>query len=468
MASKQKLARGLATVFGTCFALTLSVNMLVGTFRTEIDNALGTVSKKTVTNPNADTSNAYNYKSTYKSTTELVKALADVGERMSEEGTVLLKNANNALPLSDAETKKVTLLGINSYYPIQGGMMGSSVSKNTGTDADTTDLVGALTARGYTINQTVADAYNAAKENYKTEVRGWTGSTTYYGAVSPTNFIYSDKEVPTSGLDAVAPTWKSSMSTSNVIIVTISRWGSENNSYLPGTAGVDPTQNLNQKDPLGLSDHERDLIKAAIAAKGSNGKVIVFVNSSSAMELGEVKNDTGVDAIMQIGDPGAYGFYGIADLLRGKNPDGTLVDASGHLPDTYAVCQANSPAAQNYGRKHWANYDTLNATGSDTQGKQINSYLVEAEGIYTGYKYYETRYDDVVANRNNASSSTGASNGATAWAYANEVAYPFGYGLSYTTFTQTLNSVAVDLAKRTVTASVTVKNTGSRDGKSVV
>ena len=91
---------------------------------------------------------------------------------------------------------------------------------------------------------------------------------------------------------------------------------------------------------------------------------------------------------------------------------------------------------------------------------------MEAEGIYTGYKYYETRYADVVMGQGNASSATGSTGGA--WAYANEVTYPFGYGLSYTTFEQTLDSVTVDLAAKTATAKVTVKNTGSVAGKDAV
>ena len=216
---------------------------------------------------------------------------------------------------------------------------------------------------------------------------------------------------------------------------------------------MDPTQNLNQTDPLGLSDDERDLIQAAVDAKAANGgKVIVILNNSSAMEVQEIQDNEGVDAILQVGLPGGYGFYGVADILSGAaNP-------SGRLPDTYAVDNENSPAAQNYGDLEWTNANPETS---------INSELVEAENIYIGYKYYETRYMDTVLGQGNASSTVGSTTG-SAWNYDDEVTYPFGYGLSYTTFTQSLDSLTVDKEAKTVTAEVTVTNTGDVAGKDVV
>ncbi len=241
--------------------------------------------------------------------------------------------------------------------------------------------------------------------------------------------------------------------TTMLCLVTIGRSSTENGTYLPGVDGVDASQDLNQTDPLGLSDDERDLINAAVEAKENNGgKVIVMLNNANAMEIDEIKNNDGVDAIMEIGFPGGYGFYGVADILSGEaNP-------SGHLTDTYAVTNANSPAAQNFGNYEWTNADP---------SVNINAEEVEAEDIYTGYKYYETRYADTVLGQGNADATVGSSTG-KAWNYDDEVSYPFGYGLSYTTFEQTLKSVDVDLANRTVTAEVDVKNTGDVAGKDVV
>ena len=450
--SGRRVWRGVTTATASLLALSVCASTVVDGFRTDIDKFLGTKSTKLVTE-NSDGTDLYTFKSDYTSTTELLHGIQDVGERMSEEGSVLLKN-NGALPLTKDETQKITLLGFSSYYPVQGGDMGSSLVENTGTDADTVDMVGAFKAKGFGLNQTVADMYEALQPTFKSEVQSWGGTIEYNHITAPsTTGVFSSKEPSQAAMDGQNATWKDSMNDNNVMIVTIARSASENGSYNPGTAGVDPTQNLNQTDPLGLSDDERDLINAAVTAKASNGgKVIVLLNNASAMEVQEIQDNDGVDAILQVGLPGGYGFYGVADILSGD------VSPSGHLTDTYAVKNANSPAAQNFGDLQWTNANP---------DIKMNDAIVEAENIYIGYKYYETRYFDTVMNQGNASSTVGSSTG-SAWNYDDEVTYPFGYGLSYTTFTQTLDDLNVDLENETVTAKVTVTNTGSVAGKDVV
>lgn len=450
--SGRRVWRGVTTATASLLALSVCASTVVDGFRTDIDKFLGTKSTKLVTE-NSDGTDLYTFKSDYTSTTELLHGIQDVGERMSEEGSVLLKN-NGALPLTQDETQKITLLGFSSYYPVQGGDMGSSLVENTGTDADTVDMVGAFKAKGFGLNQTVADMYEALQPTFKSEVQSWGGTIEYNHITAPsTTGVFSSKEPSQAALDGQNAAWKDSMNDNNVMIVTIARGASENGSYNPGTAGVDPTQNLNQTDPLGLSDDERDLINAAVTAKAANGgKVIVLLNNASAMEVQEIQDNDGVDAILQVGLPGGYGFYGVADILSGD------VNPSGHLTDTYAVKNANSPAAQNFGDLQWTNANP---------DIKMNDAIVEAENIYIGYKYYETRYFDTVMNQGNAASAVGSSTG-SAWNYDDEVTYPFGYGLSYTTFTQTLDDLHVDLENETVTAKVTVTNTGSVAGKDVV
>lgn len=450
--SGRRVWRGVTTATASLLALSVCASTVVDGFRTDIDKFLGTKSTKLVTE-NSDGTDLYTFKSDYTSTTELLHGIQDVGERMSEEGSVLLKN-NGALPLTKDETQKITLLGFSSYYPVQGGDMGSSLVENTGTDADTVDMVGAFKAKGFGLNQTVADMYEALKPTYKSEVQSWGGTVEYNHITAPsTTGVFSSKEPSQAAMDGQNATWKDSMNDNNVMIVTIARSASENGSYNPGTAGVDPTQNLNQTDPLGLSDDERDLINAAVTAKAANGgKVIVLLNNASAMEVQEIEDNVGVDAILQVGLPGGYGFYGVADILSGA------VSPSGHLTDTYAVKNASAPSAQNFGDLQWANANP---------DISMNDAIVEAENIYIGYKYYETRYFDTVMGQGNAASTVGSSTG-SAWNYDDEVTYPFGYGLSYTTFEQTLDNLNVDLENETVTANVTVKNTGSVAGKDVV
>lgn len=452
MSRKRNLWRGLTTLTASLLTVSVAAGPVVDSYRTDIDKFLGTKSSAMVTDSTDE--DMYTYKSDYSSTTELLDSIEDLGERMSEEGTVLLKNENNALPLSKDETQKLSLLGFSSYYPVQGGDMGSSLNENKGTDADTVDFVEALDAKGFKINEDLHDLYKSLEADFKTEVNMWGNIMEYYHITAPaTDGVFASKEPSQEKMDSVDDKWKDSMDDYNVMLVTIGRSSTENGTYLPGVDGVDASQNLNQTDPLGLSDDERDLINAAVEAKENNGgKVIVMLNNANAMEIDEIKNNDGVDAIMEIGFPGGYGFYGVADILSGEaNP-------SGHLTDTYAVTNANSPAAQNFGNYEWTNADP---------SVNINAEEVEAEDIYTGYKYYETRYADTVLGQGNADATVGSSTG-KAWNYDDEVSYPFGYGLSYTTFEQTLKSVDVDLANRTVTAEVDVKNTGDVAGKDVV
>ena len=452
MSRKRNIWRGLTTLTASLLTVSVAAGPVVDSYRTDIDKFLGTKSSAMVTDSTDE--DLYTHKSDYSSTTELLDSIEDLGERMSEEGTVLLKNENNALPLSKDETQKLSLLGFSSYYPVQGGDMGSSLNENKGTDADTVDFVEALDAKGFKINEDLHDLYKSLESEFKTEVNMWGNIMEYYHITAPaTDGVFASKEPSQEKMDSVDDKWKDSMDNYNVMLVTIGRSSTENGTYLPGVDGVDASQNLNQTDPLGLSDDERDLINAAVAEKENNGgKVIVMLNNANAMEIDEIKNNDGVDAIMEIGFPGGYGFYGVADILSGEaNP-------SGHLTDTYAVTNANSPAAQNFGNYEWTNADP---------SVNINAEEVEAEDIYTGYKYYETRYADTVLGQGNADATVGSSTG-KAWNYDDEVSYPFGYGLSYTTFEQTLKSVDVDLANRTVTAEVDVKNTGDVAGKDVV
>ena len=452
MSRKRNLWRGLTTLTASLLTVSVAAGPVVDSYRTDIDKFLGTKSSAMVTDSTDE--DLYTYKSDYSSTTELLDSIEDLGERMSEEGTVLLKNENNALPLSKDETQKLSLLGFSSYYPVQGGDMGSSLNENKGTDADTVDFVEALDAKGFKINEDLHDLYKSLESDFKTEVNMWGNIMEYYHITAPaTDGVFASKEPSQEKMDSVDDKWKDSMDDYYVMLVTIGRSSTENGTYLPGVDGVDASQDLNQTDPLGLSDDERDLINAAVEAKENNGgKVIVMLNNANAMEIDEIKNNDGVDAIMEIGFPGGYGFYGVADILSGEaNP-------SGHLTDTYAVTNANSPSAQNFGNYEWTNADP---------SVNINAEEVEAEDIYAGYKYYETRYADTVLGQGNADATVGSSTG-KAWNYDDEVSYPFGYGLSYTTFEQTLKSVDVDLANRTVTAEVDVKNTGDVAGKDVV
>ena len=121
--SRKNIWRGMTTLTASLLTVSVAAGPVVDSYRTDIDKFLGTKSSAMVTDSTDE--DLYTYKSDYSSTTELLESIEDLGERMSEEGTVLLKNENNALPLTKDETQKLSLLGFSSYYPVQGGDMGS-------------------------------------------------------------------------------------------------------------------------------------------------------------------------------------------------------------------------------------------------------------------------------------------------------------------------------------------------------
>lgn len=187
-------------------------------------------------------------------------------------------------------------------------------------------------------------------------------------------------------------------------------------------------QDFFARGPLGLSEFEKQMLALA---KAHSTKLIVLINANSAMMVEELKDDASqyaADAILWVGAPGMNGFLGVADVLCGEaNP-------SGGLPDTMAVDNRMSPAMQNFGVYMYTNNSVSGKASGDvaqlTPENKSDWYVAETEGIYVGYKYYETRYADAVNGRGNADSQAGSSVEGQNWTYGSEVSYPFGYGLS--------------------------------------
>ena len=225
---------------------------------------------------------------------------------------------------------------------------------------------------------------------------------------------------------------------------------------------------LGAEEPLQLTANERDTIEMA---KKCSDNVIVLLNSANAVEIGDLKNDPEIDSILWIGFPGCYGMLGVSDILCGRT------SPSGALPDIYATYNMSAPAMQNMGNFQYENGAEMLTRGAGQTGGTTGNYLIEAEGIYVGYRYYETRYYDSVFGNGNAGSPVGAYASSTEWDYDKEVAYGFGYGLSYTDFTQEFEgepefNVSTDpetgVCDATAVFHVKVTNTGDMAGKSIV
>lgn len=456
---KQHVFRGLTVTMTALFTLLCFVLNISLQYASTINQQLGITSANIKYTPNRED---YKYTSDYDEVIDLIEAHKIMGERMMEESTVLLKNKDNTLPLKENE-RNITLLGVRSYNPGYGASMGATVSDTNEVRPDI-----AFEEKGFNVNEEMVEFYKTQLEMRSSEMR--------YSTLAPETVAESAGELVKSAY-ATAPT-SSFAKYSDAAIVVIGRGSGEGADYKSGEEGTDyrggmnflPGMGKDDIEPsdtqlnedefnesttgniLSLSDDERDLIRYA---NENFDKVIVLVNSTVTMELQELQSDSGelsVDAILAIGNPGAYGFYGIADILTGE------VSPSGKTVDTYAVNTANAPAMENFGDYKW------NENTEDLSG--FNTYVIQTEGIYTGYKYYETRYYDTVAGTGNASSKAGSSTDGN-WEYDTEVVYPFGYGLSYTTFSQKIVDSKIDLDGIS-TFEVEVTNTGETAGNDVV
>ena len=475
---RTRLFRGLVLLFAFILVLSVTTSLIMEYYRSPLDENTGSISQGLEVNEDYG---EWTYGTQYTSTKDAVDSMKEFAIREAAESFVLLKNENNSLPLKQ-EKPKVTLFGIRSFTPYYGSTTGGSIPDKAVIDNDPnrSTLI--------TDFQEAFDVNPALLEAYRDYTSDYTWGSSGFGAQAPAyQGLYSttDPTEPTLSELGITDSNARYREYNDAAIVIIGRVSGEGSSFFPGQEGRttrdsnDPTKILNVVETdtdniLGISEEEQALIDTA-AANFDN--VIVLINSSSQMEIESLKQNEDVDAVMWIGYPGVYGFEAVAQVLKGEaNP-------SGRLGDIYAVNSALSPAMQNYGGSEvgteiaWTN-------AASYSGMNVNSYLVEAEGIYTGYRYYETRYaDSLLADdpRNAASAKAGTYvnynkeeltfKPATTdgqWVYSNEVSYPFGYGLSYTDFTQTLTSVEVSADHKTATATVTVTNNGSVAGKSVV
>ena len=352
------------------------------------------------------------------------RLLADTRDhniRAMHEGAVLLRNENNALPLS-AEERSVTFFGNSVKDPVYKSNAG-----NASFNADRGgELYAAFEAAGFEINPVLREAYaNSGVNRSSTATRG----TSSIGEV-PVNFYTDDLKA------SFADNYN------DVAFVLLTRYGGEGVDLDPMDAEGVPMLSLHQE--------EADLLRM-IHDSGAFAKTVVLINSPYAMDVEWIEQEEyGVDACLVFGAVGDYGFIGLTDILTGTS------DVSGHLPDTWASSSLSAPAMQNFGDYQFTNLEKMYG----------DRYLVYAEDIYVGYKYYETRYQDQVLGINNAGSTAGAFASAEGWDYAAEMAYPFGYGLSYAQFTQEVESITWDQDAHTVTAQVKVTNDGGFDGVS--
>lgn len=460
--------RGLAALMTCLMVLSIVGTGVANTYRGALDDTLGTESYVTINDDSAA-----RFKTDYATIEDMAAAARDIAIREGEEGTVVMKNDNGVLPLK--ANANVALFGLAAYnvYGPKGG------------NADAASLADALAGAGLNVNETLKDYYMTNIINMHTEMRAnrWTGKevpTTVYDHMyvsAPGDWTtYQIAEMPPAEFETlgVPANWKEAIAKDSIGICVFARGAGEGNTYKPGSA-LNYAGEATGEDPLKLSADELAVVEAA---KATCSKVIVLLNTGNNMMIADIAEGGSheVDGICYIGCPNDYQTIGIANVLTGK------VNATGALASAFVRDHQSIPAVQNVGGDYFADYEIV-CRNDDPRypGKEIGNigtgsfggadtynggmYIVEAEGIYVGYKYYETRYFDAVMGQGNANSAAGATQG-SAWNYSDEMLYTFGHGLSYLDYTQTIKSVTVDRSVNgNITAVVEVKNNSNQDGK---
>ena len=357
---------------------------------------------------------------------ELAAEEEELVYQVVDEGCVLLQNDNDALPLS--EGSKVSVFGITAQM---------WMTKERQTNSKDTVFLESLESAGLEINTSLRKFYKQSKHT------NWGICATMGDGSAASDWAID--EVPQSEYtDDVTSSYSEY---SDAAIVVITRGGGEGGDLARhmGRYGGDDSDSY-----LELSENEEDLLEAV----GSAGfdKVIVVLHTTSAMGMEFVLEDSyNIDSVIWISGTGEDGVNEVGKLFTGE------VNPSAKNIDTYAYDNFSAPAMQNFGDYRFVRdgnlvEDTITSVAGGTY-----SYLNYGEGIYVGYKYYETRYADAVMGADNVGE----------YSYEDTVYAPFGYGLSYTDFEFSDFSVSGPDDEGDITLSVKVTNTGDVAGKEV-
>ena len=445
-----KLQKAAVMTSASLLGIMLAGSVILMDNATVISSTLGQATFRTEVVGDASDENTDYFPSAYKNVKSLVQAGREMCEETLEEGAVLLKNENNALPLKEGN-RKISLFGVTSIDLVYGGTGSGQVDVST---APT--LKEALERDNlFSVNSELWNFYMENADLYK---RGTKRSPTGFDTVAGT--------LNGAPWDAVYSATKGSYEQyGDAAIVVLGRIGGEGSDLdIEKFNESDPSDSTNG-DFLRLTPKEKGLLEGLAQLKGKTfKKIIVLLNTANMISSDFIKDPAyKIDAALWIGTPGQTGLYGVADLLAGNTTP------SGHLTDTIWADNCLNPVHSNFGYYAYSgNIDSEIASTAPSDkpysgpviiGNTTNSgkYLVYQEGIYVGYRYAETRYEDYVTGRAN----TGE------FIYNDVVSYPFGYGASYTQFEYS-NYTVDKTSDHVYTVTVDVENIGSEKGKEVV
>ena len=430
----------------------------------------------------------------YSEQTAYNQKAMELNKELCREGMVLLKNRNNALPFG-GDISKVSIFGKASVDLQYGG--GGSGSGSVASGITQVDLQKSLKDAGYEINPKLTSFY---KDDTKSEVQRTNGNSNWKGiseaTVGETSLVKYTDDV----LESIDEY-------NDAAIMVLARGGTEgadcktydardhDQKHDSNNRCTPESKELSERHYLELSKNEEDLLEM-IKTKGFK-KIVVLINSGNAFECAKLDADDKVDAILWMGVPGANGAAAVGEILNGTvNPSGKTVDTwerdftlnptfqnfadnsqTNIDPETkveYAAdtmfnadgspVNSSSTVRKADGSVYWANEEHKVVKGG-LNGVRASSYVSYEEGVYMDYRYYETIYADKLAkNKTEADDWYNGEHG---------VIYPFGHGLSYTTFEQTIvdcdaRGALLHKSSEKVNITVKVKNTGDVAGKDVV
>ena len=357
---------------------------------------------------------------------ETNKEAAGVAEEIMEDGIVLLKN-ESLLPLN--ETKKLNIFGWESINPAYGGAGSGGIN-------DLYDIVSlnqGLENAGFSINQELVDFYNnygADNPEMSIQKQSWT-------LPEPPVDTYSDKLI------------KNAKEYSDVAVVVLSRKAGEGHNDIPmdvRKAAYDNNSDEYDDFPEGehylqLSQTERDMVDMVCS---NFDNVIVIYNGANQFELGFADEYPQIKSVVWCPGTGNVGFNALGKVFSGE------VNPSGKTPDTFIYDMTTAPWWNNAEKTEYTNLADMAVEGMNAGTAQVYApaFTNYVEGIYVGYKYYETAAQEGAID------------------YDKTVQYPFGYGLSYTEFEQKMGELEEKDGQ--ISVDVEVTNTGDVAGKDVV
>ena len=419
----------------TCVSAPLAIIMtVVAVVCTMFDNTIVLFAGGTFWELVNEDPNAQYFKGEFATEADRNAAGAQLVYQVEAEGAALLTNENGTLPLDKGA--KISLFSTSSVNIVYGGTGSGNVDASKSHNLkQAMEEVG-----GFKVNPTLWEFYSTgAAKDY---TRGNAGAVVQDSATASGYGSAEIVEAPWSLYTETAGVLESIEEYGDAAIVVLSRIGGEGaDSYFDHTLG-------NGKNYLALNAIEREMMEniKKLKDEGKIDKIIVLINTSNALQVDFLKNNEyGVDATLWIGGVGQTGIDAVADIINGT------VNPSGSLADTYCFDNYSSPVMQNFTPVQYQG-DLSKIPG------HADTYMIYQEGIYVGYKYYETRYEDYVMGTGNAGK----------YAYGDDVAFPFGYGLSYTNFEYSDMTLNYDKATQTYTITVTVTNVGEKDGKETV